>query len=275
MANGKKKKKKDLDFQKVKLKVGRRLKRDSNETKAQFKTRKIVLKEVKSYSDDPITALSRHSEHISHHGKLTMLNHFNSAMTPNVISTLNKPILDSLAKFLIDHSDQVRAAATKCLKTCYNQMKRLSIPTNEFMHYLKPYLNCAYTHVSKPISTDCEKLLSYFVNLNDPQLFEALMSIVLRRYEAGNLTEADQSLAIKLRRYYLRNKQKEAVAEMMRDDEVEQLKWSETCCYFDLDPLRHKLNGSRATDLTRDVSLTGDDSKEDVSKLLWLTDLPT
>lgn len=266
MAKGKKKKK-DLDFQKVKLKVGRRLKRDSNETKAEFKTRKIVLKEVRGYSDDPITALSRHSEHISHHGKLTMLNHFNTAMTPDVINLLNKPILDSLAKFLVDHSDQVRAAATKCIKTCYNQMRRQNLHTSDFMHSLKPYLSCAYTHVSRPISSDCERLLDYFINLNDPRLFEALMSIVLRRYEAGNLSEADKSLAIKLRRYYLRNRQKEAVADMMREDDVEQLRWTETCCFFDLDPLRHNLDGARALDTAREVSLTGDESKEDICKV--------
>lgn len=261
MAKGKKKSK-DLDFQKVKLKVGRKLKRDTNETKAEFKSRKIILKEVKSYSEDPITALSRHSDHISHHGKLTMLNHFNSAMTPDVVSSLNKPILDSLSKFIVDHSEQVRSAATKCLKTCYNQMKRLHVPTCDYMLSLKPYLNCAYTHVSRPISTDCEKLLSYFVSLNDPQLFEPLMSIILRRYEAGSLSESDRHLAIKLRRYYLRSKQKEVVAEILRDDNIKPLNWSETCCFFDVDSLRHNL-GSQF-DSSREVSLVGEEEFEDI-----------
>lgn len=244
MAKGKKKKK-DLDFQKVKLKVGRKLKRDSNETKAEFKTRKIILKEVKSYSHDPLTALSRHGDRMSQHGKLSMLNHFNSALTQEVVRSLTKPILDSLSKFLVDHSDSVRAAAIKCLKTCYNLTRQQQLSTKDFMLSLKPYLDCAFTHVSTPIVTDCFKFLEYFVNINDPQTFEPLMEIVLRRFHAGNLSTAEKVLAVKLRRYYIRYKDKESVESQLKGDQIEPHKWTETNYILDLDEKLHDFRGLR------------------------------
>jgi len=253
MAKGKKKKK-DLDFQKVKLKVGRKLKKDINETKAEFKSRKIVLREVRSYSDDPITALSRHSDNISQHGKLSMLNHFNSSLTKEIVKSLSKPILDSLSKFILDHSDQVRAATVKCLKTCYNNLKQQHLPTRDFMQSLMPYLSCAYTHVSVAISNDCHRILDYFVNINDPYTFEPLMEIILKRYEAGNLTTDEKTLAIKLKEYYLRHEQKQAIHEILNSDTVEPLVWSEANCIVDLSSTIHDPDANMA-DLEHEVQL--------------------
>lgn len=262
MAKGKKKKK-DPDFQKVKLKVGRKLKRDSNETKAEFKTRKIVLKEVKSYSDDPLTALARHGDRISQHGKLSMLNHFNAAMTPDIVQSLSKPIIDSLSKFIVDHSDQVRAATIKCLKTCFNHIRQQHLSTKDFMLSLKPYIDCAYTHVSRGIANDCQKMLEHFVNINDPSIFEPLMAIVLRRYEAGNLTDQIESLAIKLRRYYLRHKQKRNVEELLNSDKVEPLVWSERNNLIDLDFCIHDLYGNNVQQ-EREVYLVAAKEEENI-----------
>lgn len=237
MAKGKKKK--DVDFQKVKLKVGRKLKRDDHETKAEFKTRKIILKEVISYSKDPVTSLIRHSDRISNRGKLSMLNHFNSALTKEFVKTLNKPVLDSLSKFILDQSDQVRMASIKCLKTCYNQLKQQHLPTQDFIRSLKPYLDCAYTHVSSAIVNDCHKFLEYFVTINDPQTFETLLMIVLRRYKAGNLSEADRKLAVKLKQQYLRHKQKQAIEDILKEDRIEPLIWNENNYSLDLDWIVH------------------------------------
>lgn len=225
-----KKKKKDLDFQKVKLKIGRKLKRDSNETKAEFKSRKIILKEVKSY--DPLVALNR--QNVSQHAKLTLLNRFNSAITGDVI--LNKPILDSLSKFIVDRSDQVRTAAIKCLKKCYNHTKQQHLSTREFMMSLKPYLSCAYTHVSAGIVADAQKLLEHFVSVNDPEILEPLMMVILKRCEAGGLSETDKKLALKLKRYYSRHKQKETIKSLLDE---EPLVWTEDNFFLDLDQHIH------------------------------------
>lgn len=164
----KSKKKKNLDFQKVKLKVGRKLTRDSNETKAEFKSRKIVIKEVENFHNDPLRMLSKHSESMTHHSKMSMLNHFNSILTKEVVQSLSKPILDSLCKFIIDHSEQIRDAASKCIKTCFNQMRQQHLDLNDFLDSLKPYLDCAYSHVSRAICNDCQKLIDYFVKVNEP-----------------------------------------------------------------------------------------------------------
>lgn len=245
MAKGKKKKKKDLDFQKVKLKVGRKLKRDSNETRAEFQTRKIILKEVKSHSSDPLTAIINHSDHISHQGKLAILKHFNAALTPEISKSLNRPILNSLAKFLVDQSDDVRKTTIKCLRTCYNHLKQIRSPVKDFLYSIKPYLDCAYTHLDRGIATDCHNFLLYLVNVNDEFIYEPLMHIILRRYETGNLTQPEKKLACKLKQQYLRFKQKQSIEEQLQGDKLEPLIWTPTNYMLDLDNVIHDLDYER------------------------------
>lgn len=241
----KNKKKANADFQKVKLKVGRKLKRDSNETKAEFKSRKIILKEIHGHAKDPITALAHHSEHISQHGKLTLINHFNTALTPSIVKSLNKPIIDSLSKFVIDHSEHVRAATYKCLKTCYNHMKQNQLSLKEFIFTLKPYLDCAYTHIDRGISDDSLRFFDYLTNTNEAQVLEPLMSIVLRRYEAGTLGPKDKSLSVKLKRLYLRHLKRKSQESESKNDNIEPLKWTDRGLFLDLNIWLHDLDGKR------------------------------
>jgi hypothetical protein len=240
MAKGKKKA--NGDFQKVKLKVGRKLKRDSNETKAEFKSRKIILKEISAHKKDPITALAHHSEHISHHGKLTLLNHFNAALTAKIVKSLNKPIIDSLSKFIIDHSENVRATAYKCLKTCYNHMKHQQLPIKEFVYLLKPYLDCAFTHIDRAIAQDCHTFLDYLANTNESQVIEPLLEIVVRRLEAGHLSDRERNLALKLKDLYLKFKRRKLAEDQEKSDRLEPLCWAPSDYILDLDHWLHNCN---------------------------------
>lgn len=258
MSKSKKKKKKDVDFQKIKLKVGRKIKRDTNETKAEFKTRKIVLKEVKSYSDDPITALVRHSDHISQQGKVNMLGHFNSFLSRDANTSLTKPIIDGLAKFIIDNNYQVRSITYKCLKSCFNHLKRNQLPLMDFMKSLQPYLNCAYTHVTRQISKDCHSFLEYLLKVNEPQTFETMMAIMLPRYEAANLFDEEKEFAKLLKQQYLRHKQKSSLEEMLSSDKIEPLVWPQV---LNLDCHLHVQK-----DDDREVLLVSIQKEEDVAK---------
>jgi hypothetical protein len=269
MAKGKKNKA-NADFQKVKLKVGRKLKRDSNETKAEFKSRKIILKEIHGHTRDPITALAHHSEHISHHGKITLLNHFNTALTASLVRSLNKPIIDSLSKFIIDHSEQVRAVTYKCIKTCYNHMKQQHLSTRDLVYMLKPYLDCAFTHIDRCIAQDCVKFLDYLTNTNEGQVIEPLMEIVARRLEAGQSSDKEMNLAIKLKGLYLKHKKRQAVEEQERSDRLEPLRWTSDNYILDLDGCIHNMD--RNSD--RDVRLVsrGESSNNILKFLLLLGD---
>lgn len=273
MAKGKKNKA-NADFQKVKLKVGRKLKRDSNETKAEFKSRKIILREIHGHTRDPITSLAHHSEHISHHGKLTLLNHFNTALTGNIVKSLNKPIIDSLSKFIIDHSEQVRAVTYKCLKTVYNHMKQQHLSIKELVYMLKPYLDCAFTHIDRCIAQDCLRFLDYLTNTNESQVIEPLMGIVVRRFEAGHPSDKELNLAMKLKMLHLKHKKRQIVEEQERSDRLEPLRWTATNYILDLDEWRHNLyatgpNDSQLDD--RNVRLVPRiESSNNVAKLLAL-----
>lgn len=277
MAKGKKNKA-NADFQKVKLKVGRKLKRDCNETKAEFKSRKIILKEIHGHTKDPITALTHHSEHISHHGKLTLLNHFNNALTASIVKSLNKPIIDSLSKFIIDHSENVRAATYKCLKTCYNHMKQQNLSIREFVYMLKPYLDCAFTHIDRGVAQDCLKFLDYLTNTNESQVIEPLISIVVRRFEAGHPSDKELNLAMKLKGLYLKYKKRQSVENQEKSDRLEPLCWTPRNYILDLDCWRHNIypaeHGRLIEDLDeRNVRLVPRvEASDSVTRLLSLLD---
>jgi hypothetical protein len=277
MAKGKKNKV-HSDFQKVKLKVGRKLKRDCNETKAEFKSRKIILKEIHGHTKDPITALAHHSDHISHHGKLTLLNHFNNALTANIVKSLNKPIIDSLSKFIIDHSEHVRAATYKCVKTCYNYMKQQHLSLREFVYLLKPYLDCAFTHIDRCIADDCLKFLDYLTNTNESQVIEPLIGIVVRRLEAGHPSDKELNLAMKLKALYLKHKKRQIVEDQEKDDRLEPLCWTPRNYILDLDCWIHNMRSNEQEHPNRELDdrevrlVPRVEASNSVTKLLTLVD---
>lgn len=236
MAKGKKKRK-DLDFQKVKLKIGRRIKKDDRETKAEFSTRKIVIKEIRRYSEDPINALTKDIQNITHQGKISLLNHFRAALKPEIVKSLNKPIQDSLAKFILDQSCDVRSAVFKCLKLCFHHMKTDSVMTRDFVLSLKPYLDCAYTHLSNDIAEDCHKFIQFLVEQNEAPTFEPLMSILLARIQVGDSQQKHKEVALDLRRRYQKVK---LIAELDVREDIETLTWTSNNNFIDLGMILHQ-----------------------------------
>lgn len=237
-----KKKKKDVDFQKVKIRVGRKLKRDDNETKAQFKARKIVIKELKSHSLDPITALAHHSDHISTHGKLSLINNFNAALTPAVVDRLNQPTLDKLTKFINDSSDKVRQATYRCLKTWFNRLKQADRPLKEFAYSIKPYLDFAFTHIDRGIAEDSLKFIEYLVNTNEDKVFEPLMDVMLRRYDAGDIGSQELKCAQKLKQLYLKHMKRVQWDTELKNSQVDATPWSSLNNGLDLGSVIHRLH---------------------------------
>lgn len=271
MKKGNKNKKKDVDFQKVKLKVGRKLKRDSNETRAEFKSKKIVIKEAKFYKTDPLSMLLTHGSNCSQHSKLNLLNQLSSVINSDIIKSLNRPFIDSLGKFIIDQSDQVRLAAIRCLKTCMNQMRQQHASLTDFVECLKPYIVCAYTHLDQGIYKSCRKLLDCLIRFNDPDIHLILMAILIERLGMDGVESVDCQLASQLKNNrvkYLAKREKEA---MINKDKVKPLVWTEVNFYLDLNNLKCVYNNSNKEDIIQGLQHNDKDDIED--KFIKILDL--
>lgn len=139
--------------------------------------------------------------------------------------------------------------------------------TTDFLYSLKPYLDCAYTHVARDIQSDCQKFIEYFVNINDPHIFEPLMAIILRRHEVGTLTVEQTNLAVKLKRYFIRYRQKQAIESQLNSDQMEPLVWTERNFFIDLDSTFHTsaATATSSNDIERrEVFLVSREKKENI-----------
>ncbi|CAG2168018.1 unnamed protein product [Oppiella nova] len=96
-----KKKKKERDFQKTKLRVGRRLIGATNDTKTEFKSKKIILKEMESRSKDPIKTLSN-SYGLNTQMKISCLSGVNNWINSTNVMAKSGEVVNTVCKYLND-----------------------------------------------------------------------------------------------------------------------------------------------------------------------------
>ena len=174
------KKKKQKDFQKIKLKVGRTLKRAPNETKTEFKTRKIIIKESQLIARDPIKLLLTTSL-TTNQAKLSCLTKLNDAIVNIDIKHINGELINGLAKYLIDNDTRVRQETIKCIKQCLEILQNKQSEINTLISMLITYINCALTHINQSISNDGYKLLIFIVDKCNHSSLQQLMTIMMAR----------------------------------------------------------------------------------------------
>lgn len=187
------------DFKKVKIKAGRRLPKHLNETKPEFKAKKIFVKPFSnSSSADLIRLLSSAS--------------INTALKLKYLGKLNKDLGESLAvsaqggeqiqvvgKFLTDVDHRVREAAINCLKTCLTAISGASgdeggegqsssgqkESLSPLLSILLTFVNCGITHINESIRDDSCKFFGYLLDRCDASLEEHLMQMFISKIDAS------------------------------------------------------------------------------------------
>uniref|UniRef100_T1JAX7 Uncharacterized protein n=1 Tax=Strigamia maritima TaxID=126957 RepID=T1JAX7_STRMM len=169
-SSSKKKKKKRADFQKIKLKAGRRLPKGLNVTNTAFKTRKIQIRE-QIRNDVAASAFEHGKKVFSLDDLLRNLNHQNSTTRQNALNGLkdlfntNKQticknlnrILSSISKLFEDKSSDVRKSAQNVLESILSSATSKQI--SPVFPIVAAYLNCGMTHVEPAIQRDSLKFL--------------------------------------------------------------------------------------------------------------------
>ena len=171
---GKKKTQRQHDFQKVKLKVGRKVLKSQNETKISVKAKQIVIKEQLKSKDNLQETTSR--KRLSIPELLTHLAHYNPSMRYEGISGLNElltrdinavlanvaALLERLSPVFVDKDVNVRRACRNLLKKLF---PRVPVERMEpFFGLPMAHLYCAMTHIDEDIRRDSLETIDVFLS---------------------------------------------------------------------------------------------------------------
>ncbi|TWW79248.1 testis-expressed protein 10 homolog [Takifugu flavidus] len=184
-----KKKKRQDDFQKVKLKVGKTKPKANNATNTNFRTKGIYLSEqLKKDTSGPTT-----HRQLGINDLLSQLHHYNDnvkhsallglrellSLNPSLLEQHLSRLLSEVAAVFTDKGDSVRAAATRLLKFIAQ-----SVPAERvapFFPLLSAHLSCAMTHIDTGIQEDAMKILDVLLE-HYPALLAARPEVLLTNF---------------------------------------------------------------------------------------------
>lgn len=184
-----KKKKRQDDFQKVKLKVGKTKPKADNSTNVNFRTKGINLSEqLKRGADGPTT-----HRQLSIKDLLAQLNHYNGSIKhtalvglkelltlhPSVLEQHLSRLLSEVAALFTDKDPKVRVAAIRLLRFIAQ-----CVPVDRaapFFPLLSAHLSCAMTHIQAAIQEDALKVLDVLLD-HYPALLAARPALLLTNF---------------------------------------------------------------------------------------------
>ena len=173
-----KKKKKDGDFQKVKLKVGRKLAKGLNETRTDFKVKKVVLREAKVLSEEPISALLSCSQSNTQM-KILCLAKVGEGCLVNNPKLITGQVICQFGRYLLDDDSRVRVQANKCIRQSVLSLKEANIDTEEFVTLLVNFLKCGLTHIDRDIIKQARETVSFLIEEVGTGSLDKLLDIIV------------------------------------------------------------------------------------------------
>ena len=153
-----KKKKKDVDFKKTKLKVGK-VQKSGNLTKPTFKTSKVTLKEALDLRVDPVKSLSISNASSGSSVKILRLNRLLESEQLKQVPLLTRDLVNAIARMIIDNDKRVRSLAIKCLKVVLSTLGSSNVDVNSTVSLILSHVRCALTHLDASIADDGRKIL--------------------------------------------------------------------------------------------------------------------
>nr|XP_055066110.1 testis-expressed protein 10 homolog [Misgurnus anguillicaudatus]XP_055066111.1 testis-expressed protein 10 homolog [Misgurnus anguillicaudatus] len=184
-----KKRKRQDDFQKVKLKVGKKKPQADNATNVNFKSKAIHLPDQLKHGDAGPTT----HRQLSIKDLLSQLHHYNSNVKqgalvglrellsghPTLVEQHASTVLSEVAALFTDKDSTVRAAAVRLLRFVAQ-----CIPVERvapFFPLLSAHLTCAMTHISEGIQEDALRVLDVLLE-HYPGLLSQRHTVLLSNF---------------------------------------------------------------------------------------------
>ncbi|XP_013860196.1 testis-expressed protein 10 homolog [Austrofundulus limnaeus] len=184
-----KKKKRQDDFQKVKLKVGKKKPKADNATNTNFRTRGIHLSEqLKRDTSGPTT-----HRQLGINELLSQLHHYNANMkhsallglkellsvNPSLLEQNLSRLLSEVAAVVTEKDRNVRVAATRVLRFVAQSVTAEKV--SPFFPLLSAHLTCAMTHIEPGIQEDAMNVLDVYLE-HYPSLLAARSTVLLTNF---------------------------------------------------------------------------------------------
>ena len=212
MAKSRRTKAKHSDFQKVKLRVGKKLPKAQNETVATFKSRSIQIKEqlkIKD-TDQPTTKRKLNLQelftqclHYSpkvRHGAITGLRELLTNHKSVILENL-AVILERVTSLLIDKDVAVRSALVRLLKLVFSQVSATQL--TPFTAIVSAQLCCAMTHLAEEIQQDSLNVLDVCLDrapdlVTSPRILSSFLQLISRPHGSAGRRSLVSNPASKL-----------------------------------------------------------------------------
>ena len=136
--------KKNKDFQKTKLKIGKKIPKRSNDTNTQFKSKKIVLKDQSTLENNQMAVLSRNLFSNKQFKLLCLSKIYSNYLDKNAVDGES---INILSRLLLDNEEQVRQSTIRCIKKSINRLIKEDQSINPFLTILLTYIKCGLTHI--------------------------------------------------------------------------------------------------------------------------------
>ena len=192
----KKKNKKDIDFKKVKLKVGKKILR-GNETKTDFSTRKIVIKETASIKSDPISSVLSSNETTTTTVKIIKLTNLVSSTQLNQPDLLTGSLINVLSRQACDVDQKLRKEAFKCLVKALDCLDSNGLSLDPSLTMILTHAKCGLTNLNPEIQADARTLLRYCIHKSSKRMEGTFVQAVLPRLQ-GNPSSLDMETALEI-----------------------------------------------------------------------------
>eukprot|EP00794_Sanderia_malayensis_P003756 gene3756-4278_t len=166
MAKSKKKKQKNADFSKVKLKVGKKKPSAANSTDVSFKSRAIsILGQLEEKNEptnrrnlslkDILSHLSHYNQNTRQDASLALKDFF--IQHPTVLRQNLSQVIPKLLEKSVDSDHIVRKNFISCLRHVFSNITEQEI--YPFFSFIMAHLNCAMTHINEDIQLDSFQFL--------------------------------------------------------------------------------------------------------------------
>lgn len=188
--SSKAKKAQKADFAKKKIKVGKKLKKAQNETRTDFKARKIILKEQLVEKSDTtlvtkkhhsvkelMTRLEHHNAHVRKEGVKGIMELVTHHDASELIPYLSKLVL-AISPMTLDTDSPIRGTAVNCIQAL---MTKLGPNMQPYFSILSTYLSCAMAHLNVGVQSDSLKLMNVLV-VHTPSLIARHANTLLKNF---------------------------------------------------------------------------------------------
>ena len=193
--SGAKKKKKDVDFKKVRITPGKKVKR-LDDTRTDFKSRKIRINEAVSLQTNATKMLLNKNLKINSKLRLSAFEKLNANFDQLNPDSMTGETINGLAKYLLDHNEKVRDEFVKSVKRCFEGLADRKVSLSPYLQILLIYIKCGLTHINADINLDSKKLFLFVLNKCEQDMDLKLIDVIFSKMKSGMETLANRDLEL-------------------------------------------------------------------------------